>query len=708
MEGREQPLIRFFEGSEKRFIIPLYQRNYDWNEKNCAQLFNNLVSIHEQGRKNHFFGSIVSAHADSHSDDRLIIDGQQRITTVSLILIALVNAAKANDIPCSDHRNIDRIWETYLVDKYQENTRKVKLKPIKKDMDAFDALLFKTKDEYIETSNVTSNYKYFYNKIKECGLTLDELFNSIKKLQVISIKLSGDDDPQLIFESLNSTGMDLSEADKIRNYLLMSFDTEKQEFFYNQYWNKIEECTGYKPSMFIRDFLTIKLRRICNTNVLYFEFKDYVSSSSTREQVMEEMRTYAKYYKQVTLAEADNEQLKRKYKQLGYIGSAVAMPFYMQFLEYASSKGLSDTDIYAVLDTIENYWARRIICNLPANALNKVFCTLHYDVMKIIADHDKRDVELRVSYCELLKFVLLKKQGTAVFPNDHYVTEQFKTRQIYKIPIDYRYFLFERMEKENGKEIHDVVKEMKAGRTTIEHIMPQTLTTKWKEALGEDYERIHDEYLHTFANLTLTGYNTSYSNHTFEEKKNGYTDRKGNHVYGFRDSAYRLNNFLKDCDAWNEEKMLDRQAILLDKFYGLWPMIESKYEPLRKETEVVSLDEELNLTGRSISAFVYRGTRFDVSTWKDMLLQVCKLVYAEKPEMVGCLCVKGYWFHSKAAKEHSLIADGCYVYSSCSTQTKMTILNLLFDSCGIPASDLEFELVPLQEEKDTADESNDE
>lgn len=513
-------MIRFFEGSEKRFIIPLYQRNYDWNEKNCAQLFNDLVSIHEQGRTNHFFGSIVSAHADSHSDDRLIIDGQQRITTVSLILIALVNAAKANDMPCSDPRNIDRIWETYLVDKYQENTRKVKLKPIKKDMEAFDALLFKGKDEYIESSNVTRNYKYFYNKIKECGLTLDELFNSIKKLQVISIKLSGDDDPQLIFESLNSTGMDLSEADKIRNYLLMSFDSEKQEYFYNQYWNKIEDCTGYKPTMFIRDFLTIKLRRICNTDVLYFEFKDYVSNYTTREQVMADMRTYAKYYRQVTLAETDNEQLKRKYKQLGYIGSAVAMPFYMQFLEYATNNNFSDEEIYAVLDTIENYWARRIICNLPANALNKVFCTLHYDVMKIIADHEKRDVELSVSYCELLKFVLLKKQGTAVFPNDQYVTEQFKTRQIYKIPIDYRYFLFERMENENGKEVHDVVNEMKAGRTTIEHIMPQTLTTKWKEALGEDYERIHGEYLHTFANLTLTGYNTSYSNHTFEEKKN--------------------------------------------------------------------------------------------------------------------------------------------------------------------------------------------
>lgn len=704
MKGQENYLYRFFEGSEKRFIIPLYQRNYDWDDKNCEQLFNDLVMLHKQKRKSHFFGSIVSSHADSCSEDRLIIDGQQRITTVSLILIAIYNAAKVGDMAYSDKTKTDFIWETYLVDKYQENTRKVKLKPIKKDMEAFDALLFKPQAEYIKDSNVTRNYMYFYDKVTTCGLTLDELLASIKKLLVIDIRLEQDDDPQLIFESLNSTGLDLSEADKIRNYLLMSFDNEKQTFYYNQYWNKIEECTDYKPTMFVRDYLTVKLRRICKTENLYFEFKNFVAQRSSREESMKEMLVFAKYYRQVNVADFPNNSLRKKVTQLNTLGSSVAMPFYIQFLKYAEDKKLNDEEIYSVFDTIENYWARRIICNLPTNAINKVFSTLHYEVTKAIEKHIERGGS-PVSYFEVLKYVLLKKQGTAVFPQDKIVEEQFKVRKIYKIPTDYRYFLFERMENENGKETHNVVEEMKAGHTTIEHIMPQTLTADWKRALGEDYERIYDQYLHTFANLTLTGYNTNYSNHSFKEKKYGYIDNKGNHVYGFCDSAYRLNNFLKECDEWNERTMVERQNLLLKKFFGLWPMIETKYVPLTRETDVVSMEDEADLTGRNILAFTYRGSRYEVTTWKDMLLSICKQIFTDNQDAMKSLCSKEDWFHCKESKGCTSFADGCYVYTSCSTSTKMTILNILFKHCNIPTSDLEFELASVQDVNEIVDET---
>ena len=234
MKGDAQPLIKFFDGSDKRFIIPLYQRNYDWKEENCEQLFSDLLNLHERNRKSHFFGSIVSS-IQPGTEDRYIIDGQQRITTVSLLLIAMVNAKKEGLIEAVDSKLVEKIFKRYLVDEYQEDERKVRLKPIKKDMEAFDALLYKSREQYIKESNVTRNYDFFYDKVIRSGLTIDELFETIKKLEVINIRLDVADDPQLIFESLNSTGLDLSEADKIRNYLLMSLSPTEQDYLYNRF-----------------------------------------------------------------------------------------------------------------------------------------------------------------------------------------------------------------------------------------------------------------------------------------------------------------------------------------------------------------------------------------------------------------------------------------------------------------------------------------
>lgn len=252
MKGDAQPLIKFFDGSDKRFIIPLYQRNYDWKEENCEQLFLDLIKLHDSKRKSHFFGSIVSS-IQAGTEDRYIIDGQQRITTVSLLLIAIVNAQREGLIEAADAKLVEKIFKRYLVDEYQEDERKVKLKPIKKDMQAFDALLYKPKEQYIRESNVTRNYDFFFDKVIRSGMTADELFDTIKKLEVINIRLDEDDDPQLIFESLNSTGLDLSEADKIRNYLLMSLAPAEQDELYNRFWNPIEEYTRYNPSSFVRD-----------------------------------------------------------------------------------------------------------------------------------------------------------------------------------------------------------------------------------------------------------------------------------------------------------------------------------------------------------------------------------------------------------------------------------------------------------------------
>ena len=694
MKGDAQPLIKFFDGSDKRFIIPLYQRNYDWKEDNCEQLFQDLLKMHHSNRKSHFFGSIVSS-IQAGTEDRFIIDGQQRITTVSLLLIAMVNAFKVGDIQATDGKLVDKIFKRYLVDEYQEDERKVKLKPIKKDMDAFDALLYKPKEQYLKGSNVTRNYEFFYDKIVKSGLTMDELFETIKKLEVINIKLDEDDDPQLIFESLNSTGLDLSEADKIRNYLLMSLAPAEQDDLYTRYWNPIEESTKYDPSSFVRDYLTMKQGKIGRIDKIYFIFKEYAENERIgRAELLEEMHHYAKIYSQIDNANMGTEKINRKLNQVRTLDSTVAYPFYMAFFDYAEKNGLSDEEKYRVLDIVEAYWARRIICNLPSNALNKVFATLHRDVLN---NMNKAVEGTNPTYTEVLIYLLLKKGRSSVFPKDDEVKEDFATRQVYKMPANLRMFILERMENRDSKECHDVVKQLTEKTISIEHIMPQTLSDKWKDALGEEWERIHQQYLHTMANLTLTGYNSQYSNLAFLEKRDMEK--------GFNDSAFRLNNYVKSCDQWTEVEMKQRQHDLLEVFMRLWPMPSTTFEPAKREIESASIeDDDYEFTGKKIQGYFYHNVHYTVNTWKEMLIQMCNHVLLEKRSTIEWLCAnEEHGFSRTPETWRKELAPGLYVWTDNSTYTKINILRGMLNECNIPLSELVFEF-----RADETDDNNEE
>lgn len=684
MKGEAQPLIKFFDGSDKRFIIPLYQRNYDWKIENCQQLFNDLLKLNRTKRQSHFFGSIVSS-IEHGSEDRFIIDGQQRITTVSLILIALVNAYKANVIEATDKKITEKIFKRYLVDEYQEDERKVKLKPIKKDMQAFDALLYKPRDKYVKESNVTRNYDFFYEEILKSKLSVDEIFDTIKKLEVINIKLEDGDDAQLIFESLNSTGLDLSEADKIRNYLLMSLTPAQQDDLYSRFWNPIEEKTEYEPTSFVRDYLTMTQGKIGRIDKIYFIFKDYAENSPMdRAELMEEMYHYAQIYHQINHAETGVDKLNRKLKQLRTLDSTIMYPFYMAFFDYAEKCGMSVDERYKVLDIVEAYFARRIICNLPSNALNKVFSTLHKDVMNQIEKNTTQHGR-EPNYIDVLTYMLLNKARSSIFPRDEEVKTEFASRQVYKIPTPQRIFILERLENQDNNERHEVVKQLSNKEITIEHIMPQTLSEKWKASLGENWETIHQQYLHTMANLTLTGYNSQYSNLSFIEKRDMEK--------GFKDSAFRLNNYVKDCEKWTEEELLQRQQQLLKVVLKLWPMPSTSFEPVRRDAENVSMDEEdFEFTGKKLQAYIYKGVRYTVNTWKEMLIQVCGHVLLEYRPTIEWLCAnEKHGFSYKPEAWRRELGQGMYVWSDNSTNTKLSILHGLFKECDIPYSELAFE-----------------
>ncbi len=717
------PLEHYFHDDRALFLIPLYQRKYSWQKKHCQRLYTDLLRIHKNNLYSHFFGSIVSVKASETNNDLLIIDGQQRLTTISLLIIAAINAVKNGGMICENERYIERTREKFLFSTYKKGDgRKIKLCPIEEDMIAYDRLFSNDEETFVpaEQSGITSNYLFLYNLIVSADrdFTFENLIEAIEKLIVIDICLESKDNPQLIFESLNSCGKDLEEADKVRNYLLMAESKDIQERFYHDYWHKIEENTNGEPTMFIRDYLTIKNSVISSIDNLYFDFKQYHEEKAiSREELLQDMLKFSKYYKEVDKACTGLERIDKKLRQLASIGSNVGMPFYMNFFDYAKENNLSESLRYEVLDAIENYWARRIICALPANALAKTFALLHSDVMRVYKLHEKRGKELTVSYAEILKYVLLKKQGTGSFPDDSFVKEMFPQRQIYKIPASYRVFLFERMENLNSRESHpEIVEEMSQGNYTIEHIMPQRLSPQWKNELGVGAEEIQLKYLHTFANLTITAYNQEYGNRAYSEKQMGYSYTRKNKenkqtevvkINGFKASTFRLSEYMKTHDKWTEVELIERGQILLNNFLTLWPMIETAYKPMEKEFDVVSLDDDdVEFTGRKIAGYRYKGIRHEVESWKDMLINVCKALYNEKPYEMLYLATKNTNLFDKSLSYTSEVAKGCHVWSSSSTKSKILTLRYIFEGLNISPSELEIELHQMDDSEEDMYESD--
>ena len=522
MKGYAKPLNEFICGQQIQFVIPVYQRNYDWLQDNCDQLLSDLVKLIHSGRTSHFFGSIVTSVAGT-GFSRLVIDGQQRLTTISLLLLAGIKAVNDGLLEISNESRKDEAYDLFLNAKYCNSERKIKLVPIENDRIAYDKI-FNGEDELDEDSKITRNFRHFYDKLtrKPQQLTFDNLLDAVEHLQIISIELDADDDAQLIFESLNSTGLALTEADKIRNYLLMSLTAEEQQLCFKNYWQKIESATENNPTKFLRDYLTIKqqLQRPVRLSNIYFEWKKYMDGRD-RKQEMVEMLDYARYYQQVTEAQMATSKLSAKMRHICNIESDVTNVFFIQFLKYAATNNLSYDEIDKVIDVVENYLARRIICNMPGNALTQVFCALHKDVLKSIDEYQSTDVPLTCSYSDILAYHIMRRDGNYQLPRDVQFVTAIQTRDAYHMLKPYQIFLFERLENSVHGEYNDVAADMKKKDATIEHIMPQTLNGEWKNMLGDNYEEIQEKYLHTFANLTLTGINSELSNKAFEIKRDG-------------------------------------------------------------------------------------------------------------------------------------------------------------------------------------------
>ncbi|MFQ8776132.1 MAG: DUF262 domain-containing protein [Finegoldia magna] len=613
MKGSECRLIEYMEGSKKRFIIPVYQRNYDWKIQNCKQLYDDLVKVIKNKRKSHFFGSLVSVYEPSgRNTEFLVIDGQQRLTTVSLLLLAMYNLIKSGIVNPRDGFLDKQIYEDFLVDKYQPEETRIKLKPVKNDQKAFGKLFYDV-NEYIMESNLTTNYNYFYERIQKQEITIDELFDAICRLEIINITLNNEDNPQLIFESLNSTGLDLSEGDKIRNFILMGLPSKEQDEYYDKYWNRIEECTKYDVSSFVRDYLSIKQLAIPSQRKIYISFKEYVEQKSIEtEELLKDLLAYAKRYEILLCGRTKNKALDACIYRLNRLETTVTRPFFLEVLRLYDENKLDMSELSETFLITENYVFRRTICDLPANALSKIFYTLHREITR----YEGNDQE----YVEKFKYALLSKKERARFPNDDEFSEKFTERPVYQMNSKNKVYIMERLENYSTAEDKDVYGHCDDGTYSIEHIMPQHLTPAWVRALGDDYEEIHETWIHRIANLTLTAYNSKYSNSTFEEKKSMKN--------GFEDSGIRMNTYIAKKDKWTLTELEERSKYLMGRALEIWAAPTSKFKPAKKQMDSFTLDDDASLSGRLITSFSYKNTEQPVSSWVEMFQKVLQILYA--------------------------------------------------------------------------------
>jgi len=691
MKGSECKFVKYMEGADKRFIIPVYQRNYDWKTENCKQLYDDLVKIIKGNRKSHFFGSLVSVYnPDGHNEEYLVIDGQQRLTTVSLLFLAMYNLIDKGIIVPQDANLKRRIYEEYLVDKYQPEETRIKLKPVKNDQQAFGKL-FSDPSEYIRESNLTMNYEFFYNRIQKQDITIEQLFDAIFCLEIINIRLDMEDNPQLIFESLNSTGLDLSEGDKIRNFILMGLPTKIQENYYEKYWNRIEICTKYDVSAFIRDYLSVKQQAIPQQKKIYTIFKEYVEMSNIQtEDLLVDMLEYAKRYAVLLNGKTGSTALDACIYRLNRLETTVTRPFFLEVLRLYNENKLTISQVTEVFLIAENYLFRRNICDLPTNALNKIFLMLHREIIRY--DGTEED------YVEKFKYALASKKERARFPDDDEFANTFAERPVYLMNSKNKVYILERLENYGTAEDKDVYSHCDDGVYTIEHIMPQHLTPAWQKELGEHFEQIHEEWLHRIANLTLTAYNSKYSNSSFAEKKNMRN--------GFDESGIRMNTWIAKKDKWTLSELEERSSYLVNRALEIWSAPVTDYKPTEKQMDSYTLDDDIAaMSGRLIARFSYKNTEQPVTSWVEMYQKVLQILFAEDKAIITKLAVSGEdglpLHFSLTGNEYSKsveIGDGIHVWTNNNTQSKLSVLNKVFALYDVEPADLVFY---LRDENDT-------
>ena len=697
MKGSEAKMTAFMEGADKRYIIPVYQRKYDWKLENCRQLYDDLKKIITDNRGSHFFGSIVSSVVPNGSKiEYHIIDGQQRLTTVTLLLLAMRNLIANGVISSGEGKLDEQISQRFLIAPWAKEDDRIKLRPVKSDREALERL-FGDEEDYDNSSNLTINYRFFCDTLLKQEVPVDDLYTAVGRLEIISITLDPGDNAQLIFESLNSTGLALTEGDKIRNFILMGLPPTEQNHFYDSYWAKIEKCTGNDVSGFVRDYLSIKQQSTPTINNVYRVFKSYAEDLKLPvETLLEDLLRYARFYEKLLICKSGlkEKRLDDCLYRMARLEIVVIRPYLMEVLRLNQDGKLSVDDVLRIFLITENYLFRRNICDVPTNALNKVFLTLNREILRFDNTAD--------NYVAKLIYVLLSKRESSRFPDDAEFCTALANKQVYQMRGKYKAYLFERFENYGTIETKDVYTHLDNNVYTIEHIMPQHLTPAWTEALGADYAEIHETWLHRLANLTLTGYNPGLSNKSFAEKRDAEES-------GYKASGLKMNQKIASKTSWGLAELQERNDEMVALAKKIWSYPETDFKPSEKEYDSCTLDDEnIDLTGRDISKYSLQNIEQIVSSWTDMFEHVVKYLHQKDKSVLAGLAYKtgvnseiaSYVSKSENGLRSALkIDENIYIEKNTSTAIKISILRRLFALYGVDPMDLVFFLKDTEGEK---------
>ena len=592
MKASETKLQPIIEGT-KQYVVPLFQRSYDWNKKEWEVLWNDIIELCETNNpRTHFIGSIVTMPTISVPEGvtkYLLIDGQQRLTTIFILLSLLRDNAKQ----IGQQELAEEINNTLLVNPYKKDFDYFKLQSTQADRASFKKLIFS--ESLDNQSNITNAYKFFEKKLKQSSLNIQAVKKIIvSNLSVVSIVLDLDDNPHLVFESLNAKGRPLTQSDLIRNYFIMKIHINEQEEIYSQYWKPMQDNLGESLTEFIRHYLMKDGGQVKQSDV-YFSLKDSVNKGNALE-CLKDIAIFAKYYQKLLYPEYEvNINIRRALNRLSRIEVTTAYPFLLNCYDGYSQKKITADEFVNILKTLENFMIRRFVCNIPTNQLNKIFPPLYSQV------HSNG----LGNFVDGMKSILQNKG----YPKD----AEFKARL-----LDTKlYGAGDRAVKiklilESIEESYDHKEQVSFDDLSIEHVMPQTLTEYWQNHLSDDWEITHELLLHTIGNLTLTAYNPELSNDDFESKRNWLSN-----------SHLEINKYFKDKSAWKKEDIEKRSQRLTEIVLSIWTYFGDETTTEKDKGDVTwTIPKELLILGQ----------RFSVQTWRDVLEHTMNTIAELEPE----------------------------------------------------------------------------
>lgn len=720
MISAQTNIQKILNASETYYEVPNFQRPYAWQTGNANEFLADLedsVAKH----KNHYFGTVVLVEDTASAYSVAIIDGQQRVTTSLLMVTAIYHLVKKDPSLIENPETTPELIRDRYLFNANIDKNKVKLRTVTTDNQILQHIFDKDGEESrLEPREKMSNIFQVYSTFRKYLSSrkgLDRYIDGLRLFEVISITLnSNDDNPQRVFESINSTGKPLTDGDKIRNFALMLSNDKLRNHVYENYWSIIEESLvdANKDNItdFFRSYIMSKRQAIVRLDAVYPEFKKQFDKQVGEQQEAEKIDAFYTdiveslgFYKLLKLNDTDGfgseyKGISETIFKMRYLQIDLYIPFAMNVLRHHAKGSLSDQQLEDVFKLIEIYFSRRIVSGIATTSVDRFLASVHKDILS----YQKNDPD--ADYVEVLRYILLNRIGQTRMPDDAEYENAIRTREAYYQRNSFLIYVLTAIEGSTKEAVH-TLHQISDGKLklSIEHVMPQTLANKdWQTMLGDDYERIHREYLHTLANLTLTGYNSEYSNRSYADKMQlTIKDKKTGEVQnvGFADSKLPINEWIAKHEVWNEDTIKERQGWWVKRLKNTWPFPETSFHPIEEDTSVYLL-ETSDLKGKSVRSVEVFGEKNSVTTWAEALDMIAESIYNRNPDFFEKIS-DDEWLSKIIRKDASafynsaeILDTGYHIDTGNDTNTKLRIIAALGKLFDLSQDDVKAELVPVK------------